>query len=78
MITTNLSYFADSSKFVLEKSNRVFAFDPPIQNGTDVKILTLDPESPMVKYRAEQLGFEHSVGSFREELRESAQVLSEV
>ena len=73
LITSNLSYFADTNRFTVEENNhKVFAFDPPIKRGVDVKILTMDPESPLVKYRAEQLAFEYDVGRYREELRESA------
>ncbi|MEA3357719.1 MAG: hypothetical protein U9Q67_04785, partial [Patescibacteria group bacterium] len=73
LITSNLSYFAGVNSFTVEENNhKVFAFDPPIKRDVDVKILTLDPESPLVKYRAEQLTFEYDVGRYREELRESA------
>ncbi len=73
LITSNLIYFADVNSFTVEENNqKVFAFDPPIRRGVDVKILTMDPESPLVRYRAEQLTFEYDIGGYREELRESA------
>lgn len=70
LITTNLGYFTDTAKFTV--GNNQFAFDPPTKKGVDVKILTMDPESIIVKYRAEQLGLEYDVSGFREELRASA------
>ncbi len=72
LITTNLSYFADFDRFVVQEKNGVFAFNPPIQKGVNVKILTLDPDSPIIKYRAEELGFEGNFRSYREELRTSS------
>jgi nucleoside 2-deoxyribosyltransferase len=73
LITSNISYFADFDNFTVDKNDqKVFAFDPPVERGVDVKILTMDPESPIVKYRAEQLTFEYDVGTYREELRDSA------
>lgn len=73
LITSNMSYFSDPDGFVVEENgNQVFAFDPPVKKGVEVKILTMDPESPLVKYRAEQLKLEHDVQSYREELRNSA------
>ena len=73
LITTNLSYFADFKKFtVIRDKKPEFAFERPISRGVDVQILTLDPDSQFVKSRAEQLGLEHDVASFREESRDSA------
>lgn len=73
LITSNLIYFADTDGFTVEENNQeVFAFDPPIHRGVDVKILTMDPDSPLVRYRAEQLTFEYDVGGYREELIKSA------
>ena len=73
LITSNLSYFADFESFTIQdNTKKIFAFDQPVKQGVDVKILTMDPESPIVKYRAEQLTLEYDVGSYREELRESA------
>jgi hypothetical protein len=71
IITTNLSYFAaDKSMFLHSENEDIFVFDPPINKKVEVKILTLDPESPIVKYRAHQLGFEYKIAEYREELRE--------
>lgn len=76
LITSNLIYFADFEDFTIERGDESrFAFDLPVERGVDIKILTMDPESPLVKYRAEQLTFEYDVGSYREELRESARAL---
>lgn len=74
LITTNLSYFANADDFVIQNQmkEKQFAFDPPIERGVEVKILTMDPESPIVKYRAEQLGLDYDVGVYREELKSSA------
>ncbi|MBV8858393.1 MAG: hypothetical protein JOZ02_15780 [Acidobacteria bacterium] len=74
LITSNLSYFSDVDNFTVKdaKKDKVFAFDPAVERGVEVMILTMDPESPIVKYRAEQLKFEYDVGSYRDELRESA------
>jgi hypothetical protein len=73
LITTNLSYFADFERFAVEESAKRYAFDPPAKGGVDVQVLTLDPDSPVVKYRAEQLGQGHDVAHFREGMRDSAQ-----
>jgi hypothetical protein len=72
VLTTNLVYFSDFERFVVDRGRRVFAFDPAVDNGVRLRVLTLDPESPIVKYRAEQLGFEHDVARFRGEARRSA------
>lgn len=72
LITTNLTYFSDFDNFVVTNSPKQFAFDPPVEQGVELRILTLDPDSPIVKYRAEQLGRGYDVAAFREELRDSA------
>lgn len=73
LITTNLSYFSDENNFVVETlTGKQYAFDPPVSRGIEVKILTMDPESPMVKYRAEQLGLDYDVGVYRDMLKSSA------
>jgi nucleoside 2-deoxyribosyltransferase len=72
LITSNLSYFADFDNFTIGDDKEVFAFDPPVERNVEVKILTMDPESQLVKCRAEQLGLGHDVVGYREELRESA------
>jgi hypothetical protein len=74
LITTNLKYFVSFDKFTVEAEGKepVFAFDPPIKKGVDVRILALDPESPIVRYRAEQLRMDHDIMGYREELRDSA------
>ncbi|MFV9678081.1 MAG: hypothetical protein ACNYVW_10595 [Methanosarcinales archaeon] len=72
LITSNLIYFADIDGFTVEEDNqKVFAFDSPIRRGVDVKILTMDPESPLVRYRAEQLTFEYDVGNIEKNLEKA-------
>jgi len=71
LITSNLSYFADVNNF-RDESTQEFPFDVPIKKGIKVRILTLDPDSPIAAYRARQLGRVHDVAGYREELRSSA------
>lgn len=71
LITTNLSYFSDENSFTVGTEKK-YAFDLPVHRGVEVKILTMDPESPMVKYRAEQSGLDYDVGVYREMLKSSA------
>jgi nucleoside 2-deoxyribosyltransferase len=72
LITTNLGYFADLDQFTVERSEPRYAFDDPVERGVDVRILTLDPDSPLVQYRARQLGLGYDIAHYREELRNSA------
>jgi nucleoside 2-deoxyribosyltransferase len=75
LITTNLLYFADQERFsVVHAGAETFAFDIPVASGVELRILALDPESPIVKYRAEQLGYDFDVGIYRDELRRGAQL----
>ncbi len=73
LITTNLSYYANLEKFVSEYDGKEdYAFDPPVKRNVRVRILTLNPESIIAEYRAKQLGREHEVAEYREELRKAA------
>ncbi len=75
LITTNLGYFSDPERFkVVHDGHDTFAFDVPVASGVELRILALDPESPIVKYRAEQLGYDFDVGIYRDELRRGAQM----
>lgn len=75
LITTNLGYFASSRFFIKNNGNKLPAFDVPVNSGVEVKILTMDPESSLVKYRAEQLAFDYDVGIYREELKSGVREL---
>jgi Nucleoside 2-deoxyribosyltransferase len=73
LITTNLSYFADVSSFVVNLDGKsVYAFDPPVNRGVRVRILALNPDSVIAEYRAKQLGLDYDVAGYREELRSAA------
>lgn len=73
LITSNLSYFTDLENFVVKVDDELrFAFDLPIERGIRVRILTLNPDSIIAEYRAKQLGLEHDVSGYREQLRKAA------
>lgn len=73
LITTNLSYYADFDNFTAElNGQQCYAFDSPINKGVRVRILTLNPESVISEYRAKQLGREHEVNVYRDQLRRAA------
>ena len=73
LITTNLSFYADFDNFVHETVGKIsYAFDPPIERGVRVRVLILDPESVIAEYRAKQLGREHEVYEYRNQLRRFA------
>jgi len=73
LITTNLSFFADVESFVADVDGvPVYAFDPPVTKGVKVRVLALNPESVIAEYRAKQLGQEHDVAGYREQLRAAA------
>lgn len=73
LITSNLSYFADIHRFFVRENDQIlFPFDIPVHKGVKVRILCLDPDSPIAAYRAKQLSRSHDVAGYREELRSSA------
>ncbi len=74
LITTNLSYYTDLENFSVKiDGEKHYAFDPPIlSKGVRVRILTLNPESVIAEYRAKQLGKEHEVNVYRDQLRKAA------
>jgi hypothetical protein len=73
LITTNLSFFADVESFVAKVDGTyTYAFDPPVHRGVKVRILALDPDSTIASYRAKQLGQDHDVAGYREQLRTAA------
>lgn len=61
----------EKSPFKMEKGAKVHAFEIPAKRGIEIKILTLDPESLIARYRAEQLGFDFDIGYYRKELKDS-------
>ncbi len=76
LITTNLSYFANEDLFKVSFENEErFAFDIPVKRGVDVKILALNPDSIIAEYRARQLGRDHDIAGYREQLRKAAKFL---
>lgn len=73
LITSNLSYFADIDNFVAKVNGETaFAFDHPVEQNVRLRILALNPDSVIAEYRAKQLGMEHDVSGYREQLRNSA------
>lgn len=73
LITTNLSFFADIEKFSIKTNGeKKFAFDSPVERGVKVRILALNPDSIITEYRAKQLGLDHDVAGYREQLRDAA------
>jgi hypothetical protein len=62
----------ENNKLNIYTGLKTFAFDPPIRRNVRVRILTLNPESIIAEYRAKQLGREHEVAEYREELRKAA------
>ena len=73
LITTNLSFFADMKQFSLEyDGERRNGFDSPVKRGVKVRILALNPDSVIAEYRAKQLGLDHDVAGYREQLRNAA------
>jgi hypothetical protein len=73
LITTNLSFFADVEEFSIKvNGEKKYAFDSPVERGVKVRILALNPDSIIAEYRAKQLGLDHDVAGYREQLRNAA------
>ncbi len=72
LITSNLYFFTDEEHFV---SHGQYAFDDPVQRGVKVRILALNPDSVIAEYRARELGREHDVSGYREDLRNAARFI---